>query len=148
MADTLSPADRSILMARIKGRDTKPEREIRSIVETLGYKVELCAGHLPGKPDIVLRKLGKIIFVHGCFWHQHEGCRRARRPRTRAEFWDTKLDGNIARDRQVLRRLRRLGWSCAVIWECETKDNQKLQNRLTNFISRKRRIRPDKAVGK
>jgi DNA mismatch endonuclease (patch repair protein) len=135
MADRLTPQERSRNMSRVKGRDTKPELLVRSIVHRLGYRFRLHGKRLPGSPDVVLPRHRKVIFVHGCFWHGHAGCRRAARPSTNREFWDRKIDGNIARDASNLEALRQAGWKVLVIWQCAMKDREHLQHTLSEFLS-------------
>jgi DNA mismatch endonuclease (patch repair protein) len=135
MSDHLTPQERSRNMSRVKGRDTKPELLVRSIVHRLGYRFRLHGKSLPGRPDVVLPRHRKVIFVHGCFWHGHPGCRRAARPSTNREFWDKKIDGNIARDKANVRALRRAGWKVLVIWQCAMKDCGRLKKRLGKFLS-------------
>lgn len=135
MADVFSEEKRSWIMSRVKGRDTAPELAVRSIIHGHGYRFRLHRKDLPGCPDIVLPRHRKIVFVHGCFWHGHKGCRKSARPATNMKFWDTKIDGNIARDRKSVRRLRRSGWSVLVVWECELRDPRKLERRLLRFLS-------------
>jgi DNA mismatch endonuclease (patch repair protein) len=122
-------------MARVKGRDTRPERIVRSLVHGMGYRFRLHRKDLPGKPDIVLPRHRKIIFVHGCFWHGHPGCRRAARPTSNTEFWDRKLSANIERDRRARRELEERGWDVLVIWECEVRDVEGLRHRLREFLA-------------
>lgn len=118
MADVHSPQQRSFNMSRIRGRDTKPEMIVRSLVHQMGFRFRLHRRDLPGCPDLVLPRHRKVIFVHGCFWHLHR-CRYGRvTPRTNAEFWQQKRAGNAARDQRNIRRLRRDGWKVLVIWEC------------------------------
>ena len=124
------------MMSRVKGRDTKPEKLVRSLLHRLGYRFRLHRRDLPGNPDIALPKYRKAIFVHGCFWHQHPGCQRAKRPNSNKEFWNDKLDRNVARDRKNLEKLENLGWSHFVVWECETKDQSILRDELVAFIDR------------
>jgi DNA mismatch endonuclease (patch repair protein) len=135
MADRLTPQERSRNMSRVKGRDTKPELLVRSIVHRLGYRFRLHEKRLPGRPDVVLPRHRKVIFVHGCFWHGHAGCRKAARPSTNREFWDKKIDGNIARDRANIRALRRAGWKVLVIWQCAMRDRGRLEKKLVKFLS-------------
>jgi DNA mismatch endonuclease, patch repair protein len=135
MADNLTAQQRRLNMSRVKGRDTKPELLVRSIVHGLGYRFRLHGKGLPGRPDLVLPRHGKVIFVHGCFWHGHAGCRRAARPSTNREFWDRKIDGNVARDAANVRALRRAGWKVLVVWQCATKDRARLEKRLGKFLS-------------
>ena len=136
MADRVSEIKRSWIMSRVKGRDTKPELLVRSIIHRLGYRFRLHRRDLPGNPDIVLPKFKKIVFVHGCFWHQHHGCPRANRPSSNTKFWNLKLDSTIARDRENLQRLSELGWKSLIVWECETKDKDALRDRLISFIEK------------
>jgi DNA mismatch endonuclease (patch repair protein) len=121
-------------MASVKGRDTKPERIVRSLLHALGYRFRLHRKDLPGKPDIVLPKHKKVVYVHGCFWHGHPSCPRAARPTSNVEFWNRKLDGNIARDAAAQRALLKLGWRHLVVWQCETRDLHSLALRLENFL--------------
>src|SRR5712671_7462406 len=118
--DHLSPEKRSQLMSRIHGRDTKPELLVRRLVHGLGYRYRLHDKRLPGCPDLVFRSRRKVIFVHGCFWHQHN-CGRGTRPKQNKKFWKEKLDRNRARDKDVLRSLKRLGWKAMFVWECQTR---------------------------
>ena len=113
--DVFSTSKRSEVMSRIRGRDTTPELAVRSIVHRLGYRFRLHVRDLPGSPDLVLPRLGTVIFVHGCFWHRHRGCRYATTPSTRRAFWQAKFDANVARDRLAASRLRRLGWSVITV---------------------------------
>src|SRR5664280_2298558 len=114
MSHTMSPAERLTRMRAIRSRDTGPERTVRSLAHRLGYRFRLHSGSLPGRPDVVFPRLKKAILVHGCFWHQHHGCRLARVPRSRPEYWPEKLERNASRDRENLRALRRLGWQVLV----------------------------------
>jgi DNA mismatch endonuclease, patch repair protein len=136
MADNLTPQQRRRNMSRVKGRDTKPELLVRSIVHRLGYRFRLHGKGLPGKPDLVLARHRKVIFVHGCFWHGHAGCRRAARPSTNREFWDKKIDGNVERDAANVKALVRAGWKVLVVWQCAMKDRARLEKRLGEFLSR------------
>ena len=125
---------RSALMAKIGGRDTKPEMVVRRHLFRNGYRYRLHARDLPGRPDIVFRKHRKAIFVHGCFWHCHEGCRRASIPKTRRAFWLDKLNSNRARDARNEEALSSAGWNILVVWECETKNIDALSARLLAFV--------------
>lgn len=118
MADIISPERRSALMSRIRGKDTKIEREVRKGLHALGFRYRLGGAGLPGRPDIVLPKYRTVVFVHGCFWHQHD-CHLFRLPKTRTEFWRAKVDANRARDERVVREIAALGWRAETIWECE-----------------------------
>lgn len=123
MSDKLTPEKRSWNMSRIKGKDTKIEVEVRKYLFSKGYRFRKNDKRYPGKPDIVLPKLHVAIFVHGCFWHQHEGCKDATTPKTRTEFWLEKFDENVKNDQIKQEKLRELGWKVIVIWECELKRN-------------------------
>ena len=122
-------------MSRVRGKDTAPELRVRKLAHAMGYRFRLHRRDLPGKPDLVFPRLGKVIFVHGCFWHRHEGCRFATQPKSRTEFWTTKFERNIKRDRHVQAELRTLGWDVLVVWECETKEPAILENILSGFLS-------------
>jgi DNA mismatch endonuclease (patch repair protein) len=136
MADKLSPARRSANMSRIKSRDTKPEMVVRRMVHGMGYRYRLHRKDLPGKPDIVFGPRRKLIFVHGCFWHQHPdpGCLDGRMPKSRTEYWTLKLKRNVERDKERQQSLRDLGWDVLTIWECETKDPAALCEKLMQFL--------------
>lgn len=117
--DTISKSRRSWNMSRIRAKDTAPELLVRSSLHKLGFRFRLHVSDLPGKPDIVLPKYHMAVFVHGCFWHRHRGCKYAYIPKTSTQFWENKFSANIARDRAQLRSLRRRGWCVIVIWECQ-----------------------------
>ena len=136
MRDPLTPEERSKRMALIRAKNTKPELRVRKLVHSLGYRYRLHQVDLPGKPDIVFRGRRKIIFVHGCFWHQHRCPKGSRMPKTRVDFWRKKLEGNRRRDTDVRRRLEEDGWSTLVIWECETKPSMldRLAARIVAFL--------------
>ena len=123
-------------MSRIRSVDTKPEMSVRRLVHGMGYRYRLHASDLPGHPDLVFRPRKKVIFVHGCFWHQH-GCRQYRQPRTKLSFWEPKLAKNKKRDTEVLRELRKLGWRALVIWECQVKKELVLRNQIKRFLDEK-----------
>ena len=126
MVDNLSPADRSRMMSKIKGANTKPELAVRSFLHRQGLRFRLHGKELPGSPDIVLPRYRAVVFVHGCFWHRHPGCRYAYEPKSRPEFWNRKFDQNVERDARKEQLLRDLGWRVFVVWECETKDTDRL----------------------
>ncbi|MFH1114633.1 MAG: very short patch repair endonuclease [Pseudomonadota bacterium] len=134
MTDVFTPEKRRRIMARVKGADTRPEILVRSLVHRMGFRFRLHRRELPGCPDLVLRKHGKVIFVHGCFWHGHQGCRRSGRPSSNMEFWNRKLSGNMERDARNQESLRKDGWKVLVVWECETKDREKLKAILRDFL--------------
>ena len=134
MTDTLTPERRSWNMSRIRGTDTQPELAVRRLLHRMGYRFRLHRGDLPGRPDIVLPRHSLVIFVHGCFWHRHKGCRDATTPKTRVDFWQNKFDENIGRDRRNRRALKKLDWQIGCIWECETKNGEILQRRLEMIL--------------
>lgn len=122
-------------MQAIRGKDTKPEVVVRSLVHRMGYRFRLHRRDLPGTPDIVLTRHRKVIFVHGCFWHMHR-CKYGRVvPKTNADFWRTKRQANADRDRRSMRRLRKEGWRILIVWECQTRDSGKLIERLSGFLA-------------
>ncbi|BAV92113.1 DNA mismatch repair endonuclease [Candidatus Desulfovibrio trichonymphae] len=132
--DKISRETRSRNMANIKGKNTKPEKLVRSVLHGMGFRFRLHVKKLPGSPDIVLPRYKSLIFVHGCFWHGHEGCKRATIPTTRADFWRTKISSNKERDAQNLADLAKLGYRCLIIWQCEMKDTAILKQRLSTFL--------------
>lgn len=121
MADTMTPEQRSRCMSRVKCRDTKPELLVRRFLFSKGLRFRVNVSKLPGKPDIVLPKYRTVVFINGCFWHGHIGCRYATMPKTNREFWQTKIDRNRARDIEVEERLTATGWRVIRIWECQLK---------------------------
>ena len=121
-------------MARIGARDTEPELVVRRLLHRLGYRYRLHRRDLPGTPDICFPGRRKAIFVHGCFWHRHEGCPRTTTPGTRTAFWQEKFERNVSRDRTNLTELSELGWKALVVWECETTDVEALTPRLVGFL--------------
>lgn len=121
-------------MASIRGKDTKPEMVVRRLLHAMGYRFRLHRRDLPGTPDIVLPGRQAVIFVHGCFWHRHSGCRLAAVPATRRDFWEAKIAANKARDRRAVAQLRRNGWRVAVVWECQTRKPSGLDARLRRFL--------------
>jgi DNA mismatch endonuclease (patch repair protein) len=132
--DTLSPEKRSRLMGLVRGKDTNPEIVVRRVVYALGFRYRLHGKNLPGRPDIVFAGRRSVIFVNGCFWHQHNACKRAKRPETRAEYWSAKLDRNIERDRRNLLQLKRMGWRVLTIWECQLRNSQGVSRRIVKFL--------------
>lgn len=133
--DTLTTEHRSRVMSRIRGKDTQPEMVVRKLIHALGYRFRLHRRDLPGSPDIVLPRLKKAIFVHGCFWHRHAGCKYAYVPKSNVDFWMKKFDGNLRRDRASAEALKVLQWGVLTIWECETKDLQQLASILKRFLA-------------
>jgi DNA mismatch endonuclease (patch repair protein) len=124
MADIMSSEQRSERMSRIRGRDTRPELALRRLLHAAGFRYRLHQ-NLPGRPDLVLPKYGAIIFVHGCFWHRHAGCRVANTPKSNVDFWMGKFTRNVARDATVESTLRNSGWRVLVVWECELNTKEK-----------------------
>ncbi|MEY4177465.1 MAG: hypothetical protein RLY70_1039 [Planctomycetota bacterium] len=134
--DHLTPAERSQLMSRVRGKDTAPERLVRSLVHRLGYRYRLHVRDMPGRPDLVLPRFRAVILVHGCFWHQHHCPAGDRIPKTRVDYWRAKLEGNVRRDARQRRELKRLGWRVLVIWECEAERHspERLARRIIRFL--------------
>jgi DNA mismatch endonuclease, patch repair protein len=120
MTDRISPAARSSNMARIRSTDTGPERRVRCALHAAGFRFRLHRRDLPGTPDLVLPRWKVVVFVHGCYWHRHAGCRNASTPKSQVEFWQAKFDANVDRDTRVQERLFHAGWTVIVIWECQT----------------------------
>jgi len=131
---TERPEDRSRVMRAVKGRDTGLEMIVRRLAHGMGYRYRLHRKDLPGKPDLVFPGRRKVIFVHGCFWHQHDCPRGARAPKSSRDYWIPKLERNKQRDAENEARLRELGWVVLVIWECETKDRDALGARIRAFL--------------
>lgn len=121
------------MMASVRSKDTMPELWVRRLVHSLGYRFRLHRRDLPGTPDLVFPRLRKVIFVHGCFWHQHGRCRAGHVPRSNVAYWIPKLTGNVARDRLNLRRLRQAGWNALTVWECEL-HRKKLPAKIRAFL--------------
>ena len=122
MTDHLTTQQRSWNMSRIKSKDTKPEKMVRSLLHKMGYRFRIHKKVLPGNPDIVLPKYKTVIFVHGCYWHRHKGCKFAFMPKTKVDFWEKKFVQNLNRDRRKQKELQDLGWHIIIIWECELRD--------------------------
>lgn len=122
-------------MAQVKGRNTGPEKAVRSLLHRMGYRFRLQRADLPGKPDIVLPKHRTVIFVHGCFWHRHTGCKRASMPAANSDYWKRKFERNVTRDAQNRIALESGGWRVLVVWECELRDLTALQVRLSDYFN-------------
>ncbi|MGJ4802922.1 very short patch repair endonuclease [Luteimonas sp. SDU82] len=149
--DIVSPARRSRMMSGIRSSNTQPELVVRSTAHRMGLRFRLHRRMLPGSPDLVLPRWNLAIFVHGCFWHRHGGCRLCAEPKTRSEFWQAKFKANVARDREAVKRLKALGWRVEVIWECETKNADAVACRLwraTFGSSYSNDVRPRIELGK
>ena len=133
--DVFSVDQRSSIMRKVCSSDTAPEKLVRRLLHACGYRFKLSNKNLPGKPDIVLPKYKTVIFVHGCFWHRHKGCRAASMPQSNIDYWRKKFSGNVRRDRRVKQELRQLGWRVCVVWECQTKFPEKLIARLKRLLN-------------
>ncbi len=122
-------------MSSIRSRDTKPELLLRKLLSSLGCRYRLYSADLPGKPDIVFRRMKKVIFLHGCFWHCHTRCIDGRKPKSNKGYWNPKLLANVARDKRNSKALRKTGWKTLVIWECQLKNESKVKLKLEKFLS-------------
>ena len=134
MADIVDTEQRSVIMSKIRGRDTKPELAVRRIAHRLGFRFRLHRKDLPGRPDLVFSRHRLAVFVHGCFWHRHSGCKYSYEPKTRSKFWADKFERNVDRDRRNEQALRNLGWRVLVIWECETRNGAIVERRLIEHL--------------
>ena len=132
--DSLSPRERSEIMARVRSKNSRPEQFVRKLIFALGYRYRLHARDIPGCPDIVFRSRKKVIFVHGCFWHCHRNCALARMPKSRLDFWRPKLEGNRERDQKNKRKLARAGWKSLTVWECQLKKVSLLERKIMRFL--------------
>ena len=138
--DKVSPEKRSWTMAQVKGKDTGPEKAVRSLLHSMGYRFRLQRKDLPGKPDVVLSKFKTALFVHGCFWHRHPGCKRATMPTSNIDYWNRKFTRTVTRDARNQKALDSLGWRVLIIWECELKDLDALQDKLKSFLSENKKL--------
>jgi DNA mismatch endonuclease (patch repair protein) len=134
MPDTFTKAERSRIMAAVKGKDTKPEMVVRRLVWQLGYRYRLNVRRLPGCPDLVFSSQRKAIFVHGCFWHRHSCADGRSMPASRVNYWRQKFKRNLARDAKCRRELARMGWRVLTIWECQTRKPDSVESRLIAFL--------------
>lgn len=134
MPDFVTREKRSRIMRGVKQKDTKPEIKVRKLLHRLGFRFRLHRRDLAGRPDIVLPKYRTAIFVHGCFWHQHSGCKDGRIPRSNTDYWEPKLKRNVERDRQSVEALEGQGWTVRVIWACELDDNEGMERRLLDWF--------------
>ena len=132
--DRLTPERRSWLMSRVRARDTSAEVRVRRAAHSMGLRYRLYRRDLPGTPDLVFPKHRVVVFVHGCFWHRHRDCKKATTPKSRVEFWKSKFDRNTVRDRLAIEELGALGWRVAIIWECQTKDEEALSRILDEIF--------------
>ena len=131
--DRISKKQRSRNMSKIRSINTKPEKAVRSFLHKKGFRFRINSHKLPGKPDIVLTKYSTVIFVHGCFWHQHDNCKYAYLPKSNKDYWLPKLNRNIERDKQVQDELKKNGWKIIIIWECEIKNIDHLPQLILNI---------------
>ncbi len=136
--DTRSPEQRSYIMRSVRSRDTGPELIVRKLLHRMGFRFGLHRKDLPGRPDIVMPKHRAVVFVHGCFWHGH-GCAKGRLPKSRLDFWGPKIQKNRSRDTESVKMLKAKGWRVLTIWQCQTKDTDRLHEKLANFFVRHRR---------
>ena len=134
--DPLTPKQRSERMSRIRSGDTKPELKVRRLVYSMGYRYRLRSKDVPGHPDLVFRGRKKVIFVHGCFWHQH-GCKHYNMPKSKLDFWLPKLQKNVERDKKVQQQLQDCGWQSLVIWECQLKEIENVEKSIRLFLESK-----------
>lgn len=140
MADIMTPEQRHRCMAAIKGKDTKPEMIVRQYLHSLGFRYGLHNKKLPGSPDLVLRKYKTVIFIHGCFWHGHEGCKYYRLPKSNESFWSEKISRNQSRDNKSREQLEKKGWNVLTVWECELKNKEKRERTLRKLVESIHRI--------
>ncbi len=133
--DHVTPHKRSKIMAAVRSKDTKPEMMIRRLVYSMGYRYKLHSDALPGKPDLVFSSKKKVVFVHGCFWHGHNGCNKAQLPKSRTDFWQDKIENNVRRDKRVKRALNRKGWRYLIIWQCQINNLEKVKAKIYTFLN-------------
>lgn len=134
MVDIFSKDKRSNIMSRVKGKNTKPELMVRTLLHKMGYRFRLHQKDLPGKPDIILKKYKTVIFVHGCYWHRHDCKRGQSLPSSNKEFWKKKFQGTIERDEKACKQLKDLGWNVGIVWQCELKNPDDLVEKLKNIL--------------
>ena len=134
MADNVRPEVRSQTMARVKSKGMKPEMRVRRLLHGLGYRYRLHRKDLPGKPDLVFPSRRKVVFVNGCFWHNHDGCSKVRIPNTNRDYWVAKMERNSQRDRRNIASLESQGWRVSVVWECQLRDMSAATHRLVAFL--------------
>nr|VFJ43771.1 MAG: T/G mismatch-specific endonuclease [Candidatus Kentron sp. FW] len=134
--DTLSREERSRRMSLIPNAGSSPEMKLRRLVHGMGFRYRLHVGDLPGRPDLVFPSRRAVIFMHGCFWHRHEGCKLARLPKSKLDFWKPKLESNRIRDLKKQQQLRDLGWRVLVVWECELADTDRVSALVREFLGK------------
>ncbi|RWE07705.1 MAG: DNA mismatch endonuclease Vsr [Mesorhizobium sp.] len=140
--DTRTPEQRRHIMQSVRQKNTGPEIAIRRALHAMGYRFRLHVKELTGKPDIVFPSRRKAIFVHGCFWHGHD-CTKGRLPKSREDYWGPKIAANKARDEQTMNKLKELGWDCMAVWQCETKDSERIVDKIKLFLGDESRSRAD-----
>ena len=133
--DNLTKQQRSRCMSRIRDKDTQPEKIVRKVLTELGWRYRLHVDKLPGKPDIVISKIKTVIFINGCFWHQHKGCRRQSMPKANISYWSRKLKRNVEKQKEDIEALRKAGWKVFIVWECQTKNGNRLTNRIQKALA-------------
>lgn len=134
MPDIYDKSKRSEIMSHISGKETKPEILVRKYLFSQGFRYRKNVKYLPGTPDIVLPKYKTVIFVHGCFWHGHPGCKKSKLPATNTEFWKNKISGTVDRDKVKEKKLKELGWKVLTVWECELKNKEKMNTTMTELV--------------
>lgn len=134
MTDIVSISQRSHIMSLVRAKNTRPEMAVRRLLHSMGYRYRLHGKKLPGKPDLVFAGRRKVIFVHGCFWHRHEGCRFSGMPKSHRDFWSEKFERNMARDRDSYVKLHEAGWKVLVIWQCELRDVEAVRRKAVQFL--------------
>ena len=135
MTDRMTPGQRSWNMSRIRSKNTGPELRVRSIIHRMGFRFRLHSRELPGKPDIVLRRLKTVVWVHGCFWHRHSGCDQTTMPKSNVDVWRKKFLNNVARDARTTKAIRALGWQPVIVWQCELRNEQRLAAKLRKTLA-------------
>jgi DNA mismatch endonuclease (patch repair protein) len=136
MADIFSKAKRSEIMSKISGKETKPEIIVRKHLFSHGFRYRKNEKKLPGKPDIVLPKYKTVIFVHGCFWHGHQNCKKSALPQTNHEFWENKIQKNIERDKSKQKELKKLGWKIITVWQCQIKSRELFEKTMKRTVAK------------
>lgn len=132
--DVVTPEKRSEIMSKVRGKDTGPEMKVRRLVHGMGYRYRLHVGKLPGRPDLVFPARRKVIFVNGCFWHGHRRCKLGRIPKSRIEFWTSKIEYNKRRDSKNIRKISSHGWRSLTVWECQLRNIESLRTRIEAFL--------------
>jgi DNA mismatch endonuclease (patch repair protein) len=132
--DILTKQQRSYCMSRIRSKNTAPEKRIRKFLTNYGLKYRLNVSKLPGKPDVVISRIKKVIFINGCFWHQHKNCKKQSMPKSNQQYWIKKLNRNVQKQKEDIKKLKKLGWSPYLIWECQTKNERFINQRLRKIL--------------